>query len=75
MFRSIKNLTSAVSDMTLIAAKETYHQIDSANEFCTDVTRIIAWKAGMVRKSYEERLADRRRKTLAIEYIQEEEEK
>ena len=68
MFKSIINLTSAVADMTIIAAKEVTHQISSANDCCTDATHKVAWKTGMIRKHYEQRLAERRRKALAIEY-------
>jgi transcriptional regulator GlxA family with amidase domain len=70
MFKSIRNITSAVTDITTIAVKEVTHQIDSANECCTDITRNIAWRASQIRKEYEERLANRRRKTLMIEHIQ-----
>ncbi|APG25958.1 hypothetical protein [Syntrophotalea acetylenica] len=75
MLKSIKNLTKAVVDITVIAAKETCHQITSANDCCTDKTRLVAWKAGLIRKSYEERLGLRKRKTLMIEYIPQEQDK
>ena len=71
MYKSVKNITNAVADLTVIVAKETTHQITSANDCCTDATRRVAWKAGQIRKGYEQRLNIRKRKTLAIEYIPE----
>jgi hypothetical protein len=71
MWNSIKNITNAVSDITMIAAKETTHQIISVNDCCAEATRQVAWKAGQIRKGYEQRLTMRKRKTLAIEYITE----
>ena len=67
MWTSIKNITSAVTDITAIVTKETAHQINSANDCCTDATRRVAWKAGMIRRNYEQRLAIRKRKPLVIE--------
>jgi hypothetical protein len=67
MFKAIKNITSAVTDITAIITKETVHQINSANDCCTDATRRVAWKAGMIRSNYEQRLAIRKRKPLVIE--------
>ena len=71
MFKAITNLSSAVADITMIAAKETTHQIIFANDCCTNATRRVAWKAGEIRRTYEERLSNRQRKPLAIEYIPE----
>ncbi len=71
MFKAIKNITNAVADLTVILAKESAHQINSVNDCCTDATRRVAWKAEQIRKSYEERLAIRNRKPLAIEHIPE----
>lgn len=75
MLKSIKNVSRAVVDITVIAAKETCHQITSVNDCCTDKTRSVAWKVGQIRKGYEERLALRKRKTLMIEYIPQEQDK
>jgi hypothetical protein len=71
MFKAIKNITSAVADITAIVTKETVHQINSANDCCTDATRRVAWKAGQIRRNYEQRLAIRKRKPLVIECIYE----
>jgi hypothetical protein len=71
MFKAIKNITSAVTDITAIVTKETVHQINSANDCCTDATRRVAWRAEQIRRTYEERLSYRQRKQLAIEYIPE----
>jgi hypothetical protein len=71
MFKAIKNITSAVTDLTAIVTKETVHQINSANDCCTDATRRVAWKAGLFRRNYEQRLAIRKRKPLVIECIYE----
>ena len=75
MLKSIKNLTRAVVDVSVIATKETCHRITSVNDCCTDKTRLVAWKAGQIRKGYEERLSLRKRKTLMIEYIPQEQDK
>ena len=75
MFKAFKNITCALADITVIGIKETTHQISSANDCCTDVTRRVAWKAGMIRRGYEERLAQRKRKTLAIEYTPQDQDK
>ena len=69
MFKAITNLSSAVADITMIVAKESAHQIANTNSCCTNATRRVAWKAEQIRKSYEERLAIRNRKPLAIEHI------
>ncbi len=74
MFKAITNLSSAVADITVIIAKESAHQITSVNDCCTDATRRVAWKAEQIRKNYEQRLAIRNRKPLAIEYIPEDQE-
>lgn len=69
MFKSIKNLTNAALDITVVAAKEACRQVTSANDCCADVTGFVAWKAGQIRKAYESRLAMRQSKMLALEYI------
>ena len=69
MWTSIKNLSNAVTDITIITAKETYHQVDSVNQCCNDMTRKVAWKTGQIRKHYEEKLALRKHKPLTIEYV------
>ena len=69
MFKAITNLTSAVADITMIAVKETAHQVASTNTCCTNATRRVAWKAGEIRRTYEERLSSRQSKPLAIEHI------
>ena len=71
MWTSIKNITSAVTDITAITVKETCHQVESVNQCCNDMTRRVAWKAEQIRKNYEQRLAIRNRKQLTIEYIPE----
>lgn len=69
MFKAITNLSSAVADITMIAVKEAAHQVASTNASCTNATRRVAWKAGEIRRTYEERLSNRQRKPLAIEHI------
>ncbi|PLX98338.1 MAG: hypothetical protein C0623_13560 [Desulfuromonas sp.] len=71
MLKSIRNISSAVTDLTVIAKKEVSHQINSANEFCTDKTRIVAWRSSEIRKAYEDRLEQRSRKQLMIENMTE----
>ncbi len=71
MFKAITNLSSAVADITMIAAKESAHQITCVNDCVTNSTRRVAWKAEQIRNNYEQRLAIRNRKPLAIEYIPE----
>jgi hypothetical protein len=71
MYKAIKNITSAVADLTVIVAKESAHQITSVNDCCTDATRRVAWRAEQIRRNYEQKLAIRNRKPLAIEYIPE----
>ena len=71
MFKAITNLSSAVADITMIVAKESTYQIITVNDCCTNATRRVAWKAGEIRRTYEERLSNRQRKPLAIEYIPE----
>ena len=71
MFKAITNLTSAVADITMIAVKETAHQVASTNACCTNATRRVAWKAGEIRRTYEERLSSRQSKPLAIEHMPE----
>ncbi len=75
MFKAITNLSSAVADITMIAVKETTHQVASTNACCTNATRRVAWKAEQIRRNYEQRLAIRNRKPLAIEYIPENQDK
>ncbi len=69
MFKAITNLSSAVADITMIAVKETVHQIASTSDCYTNATKRVAWKAGEIRRTYEERLSIRQRKPLAIEFI------
>jgi hypothetical protein len=71
MFKAITNLSNAVADITIIVAKETAHQVASTNACCTNATKRVAWKAGEIRKGYEQRLNMRQRKPLAIEYMPE----
>jgi hypothetical protein len=71
MFKAITNLSSAVADITIIVAKETAHQVASTNACYTNASKRVAWKAGEIRRTYEERLSNRKRKPLAIEYIPE----
>ena len=75
MYKAIINLSSAVADITMIAVKETAHQVANTNTCYTNASRRVSWKAGEIRRTYEERLSNRQRKPLAIEFIPEHENK
>ncbi|PLX83669.1 MAG: hypothetical protein C0617_11080 [Desulfuromonas sp.] len=73
MFKSIKHITSAVTDLTAIAGKEATFQVTRSCNCVTDMTGAIANGASHLRKGYEAKLARRKAKgkALMLDYVQE----
>ena len=60
MFKSLKNLTSAVADLVVIGSKEVAHQATKAANNSNTVTSKLAEKAAAIREAYEISLASRK---------------
>lgn len=60
MWKSIKNISSAVMDVAAIAGKELVHQVGKASEFSGVKTDLLAKKASELRQAYEDNLLCRK---------------
>jgi hypothetical protein len=60
MWKSIKNIGSAVTDIATITGKEAMHQINKASGKTDSVTQKMADKAASLRDQYEKKLAMRK---------------
>jgi septal ring-binding cell division protein DamX len=60
MWKNLKNVVSAVSDLTVILSKEVSYQATKASEATETVTSTLSTKAATLRAKYEAELADRR---------------
>ena len=60
MWKNIKNVVSAVSDLVVIGAKEVSYQANKASDATEQVTGKIAEKSSQLREQYEADLADRK---------------
>lgn len=60
MWKSIKNISSAVMDVAAIAGKEIVHQVGKASEFSGAKTDLLAKKASELRQAYEDNLLCRK---------------
>jgi len=57
MFKTLRNIGSALVDLTVVGGKEVKHQIDKANNFSDSKTSKLAAKAAKLRKDYETKYA------------------
>jgi len=60
MWKAIKNVVSAASNIVAIGAIEVSHQINKASTSTESVTSLLAEKSATIRAKYEEDLADRK---------------
>lgn len=60
MWKNIKNVVAAVSDLVVIGAKEVNYQANKASDATEQVTGKIASNVSELRKKYEADLADRK---------------
>ena len=60
MWKNIKNISSCIADLAVIAGKEVSHQINSASTATEGVTSKLSTKAANIRANYEQHLADRK---------------
>jgi hypothetical protein len=60
MWKNLKNVVSAVSDLTVILSKEVSYQATKASEATQTVTSTLSTKAATLRTKYESDLADRK---------------
>ncbi|HIJ97447.1 MAG TPA: hypothetical protein HPP94_17280 [Desulfuromonadales bacterium] len=60
MWKNIKNVVSAVSDLVVIGSKEVTYQVNKASTATESVTGSLSTKAASVRARYEADLADRK---------------
>jgi hypothetical protein len=60
MWKSIKAIGSAVSDVSAIAGKEVAYQFGKAAEVSNSATSTLASRAASIRAKYEADLADRK---------------
>lgn len=60
MWKNIKNVVSAVSDLVVIGAKEVTYQATKASEASETVTSKLSQSAASLRATYEQNLADRK---------------
>jgi hypothetical protein len=60
MWKAIKNVASAVADLTVIAGKEVQHQVSKASDSTESVTSKLSAKAATIRTSYEQHLEERK---------------
>lgn len=71
MWKNIKNLSSAVANISMILAKETSHQFNKASDATETVTSSLSSKAAALRERYEADLADRRAGVKKAEVVKE----
>lgn len=60
MWKNLKNVMSAVADLTAIGTKEVSYQLNKASCATETVTSSISSKASALRAKYEAELADRK---------------
>ncbi len=58
MFKTLRNIGSALVDITVVGSKELKHQIDKANSYSDSKTCKLAEKAAMLRQEYETKYAN-----------------
>jgi len=57
MFKTLKNIGSALVDITVVGSKELKHQMDKANSYSDSKTSKLAAKAAKLRQEYETKYA------------------
>lgn len=57
MWKAIKNISSALVDITVVGGKEVKHQLDKANNYSDSMTDKMAAKAAKLRQEYEAKYA------------------
>lgn len=57
MFKTLRNIGSALVDITVVGSKELKHQIDKANSYSDSKTSKLAVKAAKLREEYETKYA------------------
>ena len=60
MWKAIRNVASAVADLSVIAGKEIQHQVNKASDVTASVTEKISNRAAEIRTNYESDLEDRK---------------
>jgi len=60
MWKNIKNVVAAVSDLVVIGAKEVNYQANKASDATEQVTGKLAERSAQLRAQYEADLADRK---------------
>ena len=60
MWKAIRNISSAVADLAVIAGKEVHHQVGKASDSTESVTSKLSTKAANIRASYEQHLEERK---------------
>ena len=60
MFKNLRNVAAAISDLVVIGSKEVAHQVTKATDATESVTGSISQKAAALRARYEADLAARK---------------
>lgn len=71
MWKNIKNVVSAVADLTTIGTKEVAYQLNKASDATETVTSSISSKAASLRERYEADLRDRKAGVKKAEVVKE----
>lgn len=71
MWKNLKNVVSAVADLTTIGTKEVAYQFNKASDATETVTSSLSSKAAALRERYEADLADRRAGVKKVEVVKE----
>jgi hypothetical protein len=71
MWKNLKNVVSAVSDLVVIGSKEVAYQAGKASEATETVTGSFSSKAASLRVRYEADLADRKAGVKKAEVVEE----
>jgi len=57
MWKTLRNISSVIVDLTIVGSKEVKHQIDKANSISDSKTSKLAAKAAKLRQEYETKYA------------------
>ena len=71
MWKNIKNVMSAVSDLATIGTKEVAYQFNKASEATETVTGSLASKAAALKANYQESLEARKSGVIKPEVVKE----
>lgn len=71
MWKSIKNVVSAASDLVIVGSKEVAYQVSKASTATEAVTDKLAVKAAILKARYEADLAERKSGVIKPEVVKE----